>query len=127
MMPSSVLRTASGASSWSAPVRSSSSGCITRSPTQRSGASFSTWPRRSPNRTRLRPEGAALPPERIGGAARVGTGFEHPAAAIGVDRADGAGGPDPLGPALDLGPAARQLDDDRLGDAAFDGEPARVI
>src|SRR3954468_20462133 len=51
-MPRSAPRTGSGGSIFSGPRRSSSSGCITRSPTRRSGASSSIWPRRSPNRSR---------------------------------------------------------------------------
>ena len=57
-----------------------------------------------------------LKPERVGGAAGVGAGFDDAALLVDVDRADGAGEPDPVGPALDLVAAARQFGDDRLGE-----------
>src|SRR5947207_2732874 len=72
-------------------------------------------------------EGQNSPPQGVSGAARVGAGFHDAAFGVGADRADCTGEPNPVGPALDLVAAPRQLGRDLLRVAAFEVEPARVV
>jgi uncharacterized cupin superfamily protein len=67
------------------------------------------------------------PAQGVSGAARVGAGFERAALLVDQDPADGPGEPDPVGPALDLMAAARELGADFLREPALDIEPAGVV
>src|ERR1051325_5388636 len=125
-----------------APIRTRS---CSRSARARPGPSAitpaSTWSRRpaaNPPPTRIATArltktsaAAALelgsPAQGVSGAARVGAGFERAALLVDQDPADGPGEPDPVGPALDLMAAARELGADFLREPALDIEPAGVV